>query len=114
MNRNCFIVGSLIALGSFLLNSCESPAGTGAGYGAAAGAIIGGAATGHIRGAAIGAASGGGLGAGAQTIGKAQQVQLGPEAVLSFRLQSPISVTPSVNANNEGGSGRRKLDPPQG
>jgi len=63
MNRNCFIVGSLIALGSFLLNSCESPAGTGAGYGAAAGAIIGGAATGHIRGAAIGAAAGAATGA---------------------------------------------------
>ena len=83
------------------------------GGGAAVGAILGGIFGGG-KGAAIGAASGGGLGAGAQTIGKAQQVQLGPEAVLSFRLQSPISVTPSANANNEGGSGRRKLDPPQG
>src|SRR5438552_18635588 len=63
MNINCFIVGPLSALGSFLLNSVGGPAGTGAGYGAAAGAIIGGAATGHIRGAAIGAAAGAATGA---------------------------------------------------
>ena len=63
MNRNCFIVVSLIALSSFGLNSCDTPAGTGAGYGAAAGAIIGGAATGHVRGAAIGAAAGAATGA---------------------------------------------------
>ena len=63
MNRNCFIGVSVIALSSFVLNSCDTPAGTGAGYGAAAGAIIGGAATGHIRGAAIGAAAGAATGA---------------------------------------------------
>ncbi len=63
MNRNCFIVVSVIALSSFVLNSCDTPAGTGAGYGAAAGAIIGGAATGHVRGAAIGAAAGAATGA---------------------------------------------------
>ncbi|MBV9670904.1 MAG: BON domain-containing protein [Acidobacteriales bacterium] len=78
------------------------------GGGAAVGAILGGIFGGG-KGAAIGAASGGGLGAGAQTLGKAQQVHLGPEAVLSFRLQNPITVT----ASNSNDTGRRKLEVPQ-
>src|SRR5438477_9984351 len=51
------------ALLALTLNSCDTPTGAGAGYGAAAGAIIGGAATGRVRGAAIGAAAGAATGA---------------------------------------------------
>jgi predicted small secreted protein len=61
-----------IALSSFILSSCDTPTGAGAGYGAAAGAIIGGAATGNVRGAAIGAAAGAATGA---LVGHAIQVQ---------------------------------------
>src|SRR5436853_4482892 len=63
MKRNFFTVVSGIALSSFILSSCDTPTGAGAGYGAAAGAIIGGAATGRVRGAAIGAAIGAASGA---------------------------------------------------
>jgi hypothetical protein len=63
MKGNLFILILGIAVGSFILSSCESPTGAGAGYGAAAGAIIGGAATGNVRGAAIGAAAGAATGA---------------------------------------------------
>src|SRR6058998_4463787 len=52
-----------VALVSLGLNSCDTPTGAGAGYGAAAGAIIGGAATGNVRGASIGAAAGAATGA---------------------------------------------------
>lgn len=61
-----------VAMAALALNSCESPTGAGAGYGAAAGAIIGGAATGNVRGAAIGAAAGAATGA---LVGHAVQVQ---------------------------------------
>jgi hypothetical protein len=54
MSTKCFTVVALAAIGSFILNSCETPTG----FGAATGAIIGGAATGNVRGAAIGAAAG--------------------------------------------------------
>jgi hypothetical protein len=63
MNTKCFIVIALVGMGSFILNSCETPTGQGAGIGAATGAIIGAAATGHARGAAIGAAAGAAAGA---------------------------------------------------
>src|SRR5437870_5444090 len=63
MKRNSFIVISVITLSSFVLSSCDTPVGQGAGYGAAAGAIIGGAATGRVRGAALGAAIGAASGA---------------------------------------------------
>lgn len=66
------------------------------GGGAALGAIIG-ALAGGGKGAAIGAAAGGGLGAGANTITRGQQVQLSPETLINFRLQSPITVTTSQN-----------------
>ena len=49
MQPNFFTVISGIALSSFILSSCDTPTGAGAGYGAAAGAIIGGAATGNVR-----------------------------------------------------------------
>ena len=63
MRRSFFTISSIIALSSFILSSCETPVGQGAGVGAATGAIIGGAATGHVRGAAIGAAAGAAAGA---------------------------------------------------
>ena len=63
MKRRFFTVLSGIALGSFILSSCDTPTGAGAGYGAAAGAIIGGAATGNVRAASIGAAAGAAAGA---------------------------------------------------
>ena len=63
MRRSFFAIGSIIALSSFILSSCDTPVGQGAGWGAATGAIIGGAATGHVRGAAIGAAAGAAAGA---------------------------------------------------
>src|SRR5205807_9079267 len=72
MKRNFFTVVSGIALSSFILSSCDTPTGAGAGYGAAAGAIIGGAATGNVRGAAIGAAAGAATGA---LVGHAIQVE---------------------------------------
>jgi predicted small secreted protein len=63
MNTKSFTVIALVTMGSFILNSCETPTGQGAGIGAATGAIIGAAATGHARGAAIGAAAGAAAGA---------------------------------------------------
>ena len=63
MNKKILTIILLTALGSFVLSSCETPVGQGAGIGAATGAIIGGAATGHVRGAAIGAAAGAAAGA---------------------------------------------------
>jgi len=53
MKGKFLILISGIALSSFVLSSCDTPTGAGAGYGAAAGAIIGGAATGNARAAAI-------------------------------------------------------------
>ena len=63
MKRRLFTVLAGITLGSFILSSCDTPTGAGAGYGAAAGAIIGGAATGNVRAASIGAAAGAAAGA---------------------------------------------------
>src|SRR5213593_5173484 len=63
MKPDFLIIVSVGALSFFILSSCETPVGQGAGIGAATGAIIGGAATGHVRGAAIGAAAGAAAGA---------------------------------------------------
>ncbi len=63
------------------------------GAGAAIGAIIGGIAGGG-KGAAIGAATGAGVGGGVQAASKPQTVRVESEALLSFRLESPITVTP--------------------
>jgi len=63
MNGKFFTVVAVVAMSSFILSSCETPTGQGAGIGAATGAIIGGAATGHFRGAALGAAAGAAAGA---------------------------------------------------
>ena len=64
------------------------------GGGAAVGAIIG-ALAGGGKGAAIGAVTGGGVGAGVNGVTRGQQVQIPTETLVSFRLQSPISVTTS-------------------
>ncbi len=68
------------------------------GGGAALGAIIGGIAGGG-KGAAIGAGVGAGAGTGVQGMTKAQQIKLNSEALLTFQLQSPITVTPVAQAN---------------
>jgi len=79
------------------------------GAGAAIGAIIGGIAGGG-KGAAIGAAAGGGVGGGVQAATKSQQIKLPTESVLTFTLQSSVTVT----ATNEGPNpGRHKLETPQ-
>ncbi|MEO8724992.1 MAG: BON domain-containing protein [Acidobacteriaceae bacterium] len=81
------------------------------GGGAAVGAILGGIFGGG-RGAAIGAAAGGGAGTAAQGLSKAGQVTLDSEAVLSFRLQNPVTVSPASTNN----SPRQRLElppPPQ-
>ncbi len=69
------------------------------GVGAAIGAIIGGIAGGG-KGAAIGTAAGAGVGGGVQTATKAQQIKLAPEALLSFQLQSPVTVVAASQRNN--------------
>jgi hypothetical protein len=64
--------------------------GGGAGLGAIIGALAGGG-----KGAAIGAVAGGGLGAGANAVTRGQQVQIPTETLVSFHLQSAISVATS-------------------
>jgi hypothetical protein len=66
------------------------------GAGAAIGTVIG-AIAGGGKGAAIGAATGAGVGGGAQAINKPQQVRVETEALLSFRLENPITVMPVSN-----------------
>src|SRR5207244_11675102 len=61
------------------------------GGGALAGAVIG-AIAGGGKGAAIRAIAGGAGGAGAQVLTKAQAVHVPAETVLTFRLNSPLSV----------------------
>jgi len=74
--------------------------------GAAVGAVLGGIFGGG-KGAAIGATAGAGAGAGANTITRGQQVELRPESLLTFRLQNPISVTPSSSNRSHG----QKIEP---
>jgi hypothetical protein len=68
------------------------------GGGAALGAIIG-ALAGGGKGAAIGAASGGGIGAGVNAVTRGEQVKIPAETLITFKLQSPISVTTSRAAS---------------
>lgn len=76
--------------------------------GSALGAIIGGLAGGG-RGAAIGTVAGGAAGAGtAAATNKANQIKLGPEALLSFSLQNSLTVTPQ--ATNERSVGRNDVN----
>ncbi len=79
------------------------------GAGAAIGAIIGGLAGGG-KGAGIGAAAGGGLGGGVQAATKGQQIKLPSETVLTFTLQSSLTVIPAKGPNQ----GRPRLDQGQG
>jgi hypothetical protein len=76
------------------------------GGGAAVGAILGGLLGGG-KGAAIGAVTGGGVGAGVNGVTRGQQVQIPTETLVSFHLQSPISVTTSkkIGGSREGYSG---------
>jgi hypothetical protein len=67
------------------------------GGGAAVGAVLGGLFGGG-KGAAIGAVTGGGAGAGVNAITRGQQVQIPTETLVSFKLQSPITVTSSKTA----------------
>jgi len=71
------------------------------GGGAAVGSIIG-AIAGGGKGAAIGGIIGAGAGGGVQAATKAPQIHVPSEALLSFTLQSPITVTPvaSVQRNH--------------
>ena len=64
------------------------------GGGAAVGAVLGGIFGGG-KGAAIGAAAGAGAGTAGSAIGKGQQIDLKPEAVINFTLQNPLTVTQS-------------------
>lgn len=64
------------------------------GGGAAVGAILGGIFGGG-KGAAIGTAAGAGAGTAGSAIGKGQQIILKPEAVITFSLQNPLTVTQS-------------------
>ncbi len=66
------------------------------GGGAAVGAILGGIFGGG-KGAAIGAAAGAGAGTGVSAATKGQQIILKPETVLSFQLQSPVTVQPGAS-----------------
>jgi hypothetical protein len=66
------------------------------GGGAAVGAILGGIFGGG-KGAAIGAAAGAGAGTGVSAATKGQQIDLKPETVLNFQLQSPVTVQPGVS-----------------
>ncbi len=86
-----------------------------AGGGAAVGAILGGIFGGG-KGAAIGAAAGGGAGAGVNAITRGQQVQILPETLVRFRLQSPITVrvTPGATQSSPDANHRRPLEPTGG
>jgi hypothetical protein len=74
--------------------------GGGAGLGAILGGILGGA-----KGAAIGAMIGAGAGTGVQAAGRAAVVQLPAETMVSFRLQSPLTVTPASTLQRAKNSG---------
>lgn len=76
------------------------------GGGAALGAIIGGLAGGG-KGAAIGATVGAGAGTGVASVGKGQQIKLNSEALLSFNLEAPLTVTASATA----GRNRQPMNP---
>ncbi len=77
-----------------------------AGVGALIGGILGGG-----RGAAIGAMVGAGAGTGVQASAKPSQVQLPAEAMLSFRLQAPLTVVPSDTLQRNPGAGPDSQDP---
>lgn len=63
------------------------------GGGAALGAVLGGIFGGG-KGAAIGTVAGAGAGTAGSAVGKGQQIDLKPEAVINFTLQNSLTVTP--------------------
>jgi len=78
------------------------------GAGAVAGAILGGIFGGG-KGAAIGSVAGAGAGGGVQAASKKPDIKLSSEKVLTFMLQSPVTVIPTTQPAREG----TKLDAPQ-
>ncbi|MBV9610216.1 MAG: BON domain-containing protein [Acidobacteria bacterium] len=76
------------------------------GGGAAVGSIIG-AIAGGGKGAAIGGVIGAGAGGGVQAASRGQSVKVPSEALLSFRLESPLTVTPVGSINRTRGSDYR-------
>ena len=83
--------------------STAKTVGTGAAIGGIIGAIAGGG-----KGAAIGAAAGAGMGGGVQATRKAEEVHIPTEALVTFRLQNPLTMTPAAQSQ------RRRLDDASG
>ncbi len=81
------------------------------GGGAAVGAILGGIIGGG-KGAAIGATVGAGAGTGVQAATKGQQIHIKPETLLTFRLQSPLTVTPASSVTRAGRAISEYTPPP--
>jgi BON domain len=75
------------------------------GAGAVAGAILGGIFGGG-KGAAIGTVAGAGAGGGVQAAGKKPDIKLASERLLTFSLQSPVTLVPTTKPAREG----QKLD----
>ena len=71
------------------------------GAGAVAGAILGGIFGGG-KGAAIGSAAGAGAGGGVQAASKKPDIKLSAERVLTFTLQSPVTLVPTTKPPREG------------
>jgi hypothetical protein len=71
------------------------------GGGAIAGAILGGIFGGG-KGAAIGSAAGAGAGGGVQAASKKPDIKLSSEKVLTFTLQSPVTIVPTSKPAREG------------
>jgi hypothetical protein len=75
------------------------------GAGAVAGAILGGIFGGG-KGAAIGSVAGAGAGGGVQAASKKPDIKLSSERLLTFTLQSPVTLVPTTKPPREG----RRLD----
>jgi hypothetical protein len=71
------------------------------GAGAVAGAILGGIFGGG-KGAAIGSVAGAGAGGGVQAASKKPDIKLASERVLTFTLQSPVTLVPTTKPAREG------------
>jgi outer membrane biosynthesis protein TonB len=71
------------------------------GAGAVAGAILGGIFGGG-KGAAIGSVAGAGAGGGVQAASKKPDIKLASERILTFTLQSPVTLVPTTKPAREG------------
>jgi hypothetical protein len=71
------------------------------GGGAVAGAILGGIFGGG-KGAAIGSVAGAGAGGGVQAASKKPDIKLSSERILTFTLQSPVTIVPTSKPAREG------------